>query len=49
MIVTEVQREVDGDVYFPAFDESAWREVSRETLGDELVLYEMERRSSSGS
>ena len=28
--LTEVEAEVDGDVYFPPFDETAWREVSRE-------------------
>jgi dihydrofolate reductase len=28
--VTEVQAEVQGDVAFPAFDESAWTEVRRE-------------------
>ncbi|MDB5459286.1 MAG: dihydrofolate reductase [Caulobacteraceae bacterium] len=30
LYITEVQAEVDGDVAFPAFDESAWREVRRE-------------------
>lgn len=28
--VTDVQAEVQGDVHFPAFDESAWTEVRRE-------------------
>jgi len=28
--LTEVQAQVDGDVLFPPFDESQWREVSRE-------------------
>lgn len=28
--VTEVQAEVQGDVHFPAFDETAWTEVRRE-------------------
>jgi len=28
--LTEVDAEVEGDVYFPTFDESAWREVRRE-------------------
>ena len=28
--LTEVDAEPDGDVVFPPFDESAWREVSRE-------------------
>jgi dihydrofolate reductase len=30
LYITEVQAEVDGDVSFPAFDESAWREIRRE-------------------
>ena len=28
--LTEVEAEVQGDVFFPPFDESAWREVRRE-------------------
>ena len=28
--LTEVEAEVEGDVLFPPFDETAWREVSRE-------------------
>lgn len=28
--VTEIQKDVMGDAAFPAFDQSAWREVSRE-------------------
>jgi dihydrofolate reductase len=30
MYLTEVEAEVDGDVRFPDFDETAWREVWRE-------------------
>jgi dihydrofolate reductase len=30
LYITEVQAEVDGDVAFPAFDETPWREVRRE-------------------
>ena len=30
LYLTEVAAEVEGDVMFPAFDESAWREVRRE-------------------
>jgi dihydrofolate reductase len=29
--LTEVDAEFEGDAYFPAFDRSAWREVSRES------------------
>ena len=39
LYLTEVDAEVDGDVFFPAIDESAWREVRREAYpagpGDE--------------
>jgi dihydrofolate reductase len=30
LYLTEVQAQVEGDVHFPDFDESAWTEVSRE-------------------
>jgi dihydrofolate reductase len=30
LYITEVQADVEGDVLFPAFDESEWREVRRE-------------------
>ncbi|WP_269716171.1 dihydrofolate reductase [Caulobacter sp. NIBR2454] len=30
LYVTEVHAEIEGDVFFPAFDESAWTEVRRE-------------------
>jgi dihydrofolate reductase len=30
LYLTEVEAEVEGDAHFPAFDESAWREVRRE-------------------
>jgi dihydrofolate reductase len=30
LYLTEVAAEVEGDVYFPAFDESAWTEVRRD-------------------
>jgi dihydrofolate reductase len=32
LYLTEVDAEVEGDVYFPAFDESQWREVAREVF-----------------
>ena len=28
---TLIDAEIDGDVFFPAFDESQWREISRQT------------------
>jgi len=30
LYVTEIDAEIDGDVYFPALDADTWREVSRE-------------------
>jgi len=30
LYLTEVEAEVEGDAHFPAFDESAWREVRRD-------------------
>ena len=32
LYLTEVEAEVDGDVFFPPFDEEAWAEVSREAV-----------------
>ena len=31
LIVTEIARDFDGDVFLPTIDSSVWREVSRET------------------
>ena len=48
--LTEVDAEVEGDVFFPAFDETPWREVRREEHkageGDEydFVFRVLERR-----
>ena len=50
LYLTEVEAEVDGDVFFPAFDESRWTEVSREAHpageGDDhpFVFRVLERR-----
>jgi dihydrofolate reductase len=50
LYLTEVDAEVDGDVFFPAFDESQWMEVSREAHpageGDDhpFVFRVLERR-----
>ena len=33
--LTEVDAAIDGDAYFPDFDRSAWREVSRESRSTE--------------
>ena len=33
MYLTEVDADVDGDVHFPDFDETAWREVASESHG----------------
>lgn len=49
--LTEVDAAIDGDAYFPDFDRSAWREVSREpgsTAGPDSLRYDFvtyERRA----
>lgn len=35
LYLTEIQAEVEGDAWFPAFDRSQWREVSRDRRHDE--------------
>lgn len=49
MYITEVETTVDGDAFFPEFDRSEWRELSRERHFDEaselwfsFVVYERE-------
>ena len=36
LYITEIQREVAGDAWFPEFDRSEWREVSREIHRQEM-------------
>ncbi|HWA38421.1 MAG TPA: dihydrofolate reductase [Burkholderiales bacterium] len=49
IVLTEIQREFEGDTYFPEFDRSAWKETQREahTAADgmrfDFVLYERKR------
>ncbi len=44
MVITEVNRDVEGDTFFPAFDESAWREIERtDALDGELTFRVLER------
>lgn len=48
MYLTEIDADIGGDTFFPEFDRSEWREVSRETHGSDeknqypydFVLYE---------
>jgi dihydrofolate reductase len=41
MVLTEVHREVDGDTFFPDWDEEAWGEVQRdEREGFDFVKFE---------
>lgn len=46
LVLTEIDRDYEGDVYFPTWDRSAWRETQRErhTAADgmrfDFVLYE---------
>lgn len=49
MYITEVETQVDGDAFFPEFNRSEWRELSRERHFDEaselwfsFVVYERE-------
>jgi len=35
LYLTEIEREFDGDTFFPGFDRSGWREVSRERRAPE--------------
>jgi dihydrofolate reductase len=40
--MTEIERDFEGDTFFPEFDRSRWREVSRErhaSGGDESLDY----------
>ncbi len=34
MYVTEIDRDVDGDTWFPEYDADAWRETSRNVIGE---------------
>jgi dihydrofolate reductase len=52
LYITEVQAEVEGDVYFPEFDKNQWREIKREKRAKDaenvydldFVVYERVRR-----
>jgi dihydrofolate reductase len=37
MVLTEVKRDFDADVFFPAFDPTQWQEISREPNHDETT------------
>jgi len=47
LILTEVQREVDGDTFFPDWDPSEWEEVSRELGVTEGVVFRDLRRTGT--
>src|SRR6185436_18597811 len=32
LILTEVDKEIEGDVYFPEYDKNAWKETQREDM-----------------
>jgi len=48
LYMTEIERDFDGDAFFPEFDRSGWREVSRESrvvggaggFGYDFVVYD---------
>ena len=37
LVLTEVKRDFDADVFFPEFDKAQWQEVSREVNHDEVT------------
>ena len=44
MVLTEVQRKVDGDTFFPEWDREAWKEIERsERDGFDFVEYERQK------
>lgn len=46
MYVTEIDRAVDGDTWFPDYDVAAWHEVERDVRGD-LAFVTYERAGSA--
>ena len=46
LYVTEIDLEVPGDVFFPDFDESAWRETDRRHSQDERLCFRVLERVS---
>ena len=40
LYITEIDSDTDGDVIFPAFDKTAWREVSREQHQERTWRYD---------
>lgn len=57
LVISEVDLKAEGEVVFPPFDKTAWREVSREThgrvegdeAGFEVVVWERQIRRGSGA
>src|SRR5262249_16096749 len=51
VVLTEIERDYEGDVYFPAWDRSAWKETQREKhtsaegVPFSFVLYEKKTRA----
>ncbi len=43
LFLTRVDKEVEGDTFFPPWDESAWREVRRESL-PEMTYIDYQRK-----
>lgn len=44
LVLTEIPEQYDGDAYFPRWETRPWRELNRETLGDDglaVVTYEV--------
>ena len=48
MILTKVHQQVEGDTFFPAYDESSWK-VTASTPGDGCTFLTLERKESDQS
>lgn len=47
LYLTRVERDVEGDTYFPTFDQDAWEEVSRTPAPEHGVTFLVYRRTLS--
>jgi dihydrofolate reductase len=44
LFLTRIERDVEADTYFPAFDEAEWEEVRRETVSEGVCFLQWVRR-----
>jgi dihydrofolate reductase len=50
LYLTEIHQDFSGDTYFPSYDHSVWKEISRERASEgdlqfDFVIYENSARS----